>query len=304
MNILTHLARAALTAALLWSISAHAAERPLVDAAGRSVSVPAAPLRILALSELDLDSLLALGIRPAGATRGRGQQSAPRYLGKDAAAIASVGNFASPVPDLAIALQPDLILAGGVPDPELLARLAKIAPTVVTYKPGEHWQDALRRIGAAVGRTREADAVLAAYRQRAAQLRTRLQAQRGASVSVVRWNPQGPAYMLRDAFASLVLADLQLARPASQQQPGAAHSPPLSMEALSLIDADWLFVGTLDGAAGASLRAAGASPAFRRLAAVRQGRMRAVDGSLWTGPGGPLAANAILADVEQALLPK
>jgi iron complex transport system substrate-binding protein len=279
-----------------------ATERVVIDAAERKVTLPQAPLRILAMSELDLDALLALGIQPRGATRGRGQQSTPRYLGKAASGIASVGNFASPVPDLAIALQPDLILAGGVPDPELLARLSKIAPTVVTYRPGEHWQSALRRIGAVVGRSAQAETVLAQYQQRAAALNARLQAQQGASVSVVRWNPHGPAYMLRDSFASLVLADLKLRRPASQQQPGAAHSPPLSMEALALIDADWLFVGTLDGAAGGALDAASASPAFRRLNAVKRGRMRAVDGSLWTGPGGPLAANAILADVEKAML--
>lgn len=290
--------------ALLFHITlpALAGERVIVDAADRKVSVPDAPRRVLALSELDLDALLALDIAPVGATKGRGQQSTPRYLGKAAGGIASVGNFASPVPDLAIALQPDLILAGGIPDPELLARLAKIAPTVVTYRPGENWQGALRRIGAVVGRSAQAETVLAAYQSRAKTLRDRLNGQQGASVSVVRWNPQGPAYMLRDSFASLVLADLKLPRPAPQQQPGAAHSAPLSMEALALIDADWLFVGTLDGAAGGALQAASNSPAFRRLNAVKLGHMRAVDGSLWTGPGGPLAANAILADVEKAML--
>jgi iron complex transport system substrate-binding protein len=259
------------------------------------------PQRILALSELDLDALLALGIKPVGATKGRGQQAMPRYLGTAANGVPSVGNFASPVPDLALALQPDLILAGGVPDPELLARLGKIAPTVVTYKPGDHWQSALRKVAAAVGRSAQGEALLADYQRRAGSLRLRLEKQQGASVSVVRWNPQGPAYMLRDSFASLVLADLQLRRPAAQQQAGASHSPPLSMEALALIDADWLFVGTLDGSA---LNAANGSAAFQRLGAVKAGRMRAVDGSLWTGPGGPLAANAILADVEKAMLPK
>lgn len=302
MNRIRLIARAAMLAALAVTMPALAAERVVVDAAERKVAVPDTPLRVLAMSELDLDALLALGITPVGATKGRGQQAMPRYLGKAGDTVKSVGNFASPVPDLALALQPDLILAGGVPDPELLARLGKIAPTVVTYRPGEHWQSALRRIGAAVGRSARAETVLADYRRRADALGARLQAQQGASVSVVRWNPQGPAYMLRDSFASLVLADLKLRRPASQQQAGAAHSPPLSMEALSLIDADWLFVGTLDGAAGGTLRAASASPAFRRLNAVKAGRMRAVDGSLWTGPGGPLAANAILADVEKAML--
>jgi iron complex transport system substrate-binding protein len=279
--------------------------RALAIAAMLALSIPALakePLRVLALSELDLDALLALGITPVGATKGRGQQAMPRYLGKAADSVKSVGNFASPVPELALALQPDLILAGGVPDPELLARLGKIAPTVVTYRPGEHWQTALRRVGAAVGKTPQAEAVLADYQRRADALRVRLQGQLGASVSVVRWNPQGPAYMLRDSFASLVLADLKLRRPASQQQAGAAHSPPLSMEALVLIDADWLFVGTLD--AGGALHAAAASAPFQRLKAVKAGHMRAVDGSLWTGPGGPLAAIAILADIEKAMLAK
>jgi iron complex transport system substrate-binding protein len=290
--------------AALIALPALAAERLVLDALERKASVPATPVRILAMSELDLDALLALGIKPLGATRGRGQQSMPRYLGKEAASITSVGNFASPVPDLAIAQQPDLILAGGIPDPELIARLSKIAPTVVTYRPGENWQIALRRIGAVVGRSAQAESVLAAYQQRVTRLNTRLQSQQGATVSVVRWNPQGPAYMLRDAFASLVLADLKLRRPSSQQQSGAAHSPPLSMEALQLIDADWLFVGTLDGTADKAFSAAAASPALRRLNAVKQGRMRAVDGSLWTGPGGPMAANALLDDIENAMLPR
>ncbi|QYF95648.1 ABC transporter substrate-binding protein [Massilia sp. PAMC28688] len=291
-------------ALLMQAGTALAAERIITDAAGRQVSVPSAPRRVLAMSELDLDALLALGVKPAGATRGRGQQAMPRYLGKAAAAIPSVGNFASPVPELALALQPDLILAGGIPDPALLARLSRIAPTVVTYRPGDHWQGAFRRVAGAVGKSTQGDAVLAGYQRRAAALRARLQGQTSASVSVVRWNPQGPAYMLRDSFASLVLADLQLRRPASQQQPGAAHSPPLSMESLSLIDGDWLFVGTLDGAGAASraMQAAAVNPAFGRLGAVKQGHMRAVDGSLWTGPGGPLAANAILADIEKAML--
>lgn len=282
-------------------MQAFGASRTITDAAQRQVTIPAQPLRVLALSELDLDALLALGVKPAGATRGRGQSGMPAYLGKAAAAIPSIGNFASPVPDLALALEPDLILAGGIPDPELLARLASIAPTVVTYRPGENWQGALRRIAAVMGKAGAGETVLAGYRQRAAQVRSRLKPNQ--SVSVVRWQPQGPAYMLRDSFASLVLADLQLRRPPSQQAPGAAHSPPLSLESLYLIDADWLFVGSLDGAGGKAMQAAAATPAYQRLGAVKQGHMRAVDGSVWTGPGGPLAANAILADVEKAMQP-
>ncbi|HWW04184.1 iron-siderophore ABC transporter substrate-binding protein [Collimonas sp.] len=286
-----------------FTVSAFSAERAIVDAAGRAVRVPVQPQRVLALSEIDLDSLLALKIKPVGATNGRGQGGMPHYLGNAVSGLASVGNFGSPVLDLVIAAQPDLILVGSLPDPELLAQLSKIAPTVVSYKQGEDWQLALRRIAEVVGRPAQADALLSAYRRRAETLRGKLGAQANATVSVVRWNPQGPSYMLKDAFASLVLADLKMRRPAAQMQAGVAHSPPLSLEALSRIDADWLFVGTLNTSqANDALSAARQSPAFRQLGAVQKGHMVAVDGSLWTSPGGPLAALAILNDVEKAML--
>lgn len=304
MNNCLSFIRTALFALLaFFAMSAFSAERGIVDAAGRAVRVPVQPQRVLALSEIDLDSLLALKIKPVGATNGRGQSGMPRYLGHAVSGLASVGNFGSPVLDLVIAAQPDLILVGSSPDPELLAQLSKIAPTVVSYKQGEDWRLALRRIADVVGRPAQADALLSAYRQRAETLRGKLGAQTNTTVSVVRWNPQGPSYMLKDAFASLVLADLNMRRPAAQMQAGVAHSPPLSLEALSRIDADWLFVGTLNTTqANDALSAARQSPAFRQLGAVQKGHMVAVDGSLWTSPGGPLAALAILSDVEKAML--
>ncbi|WP_374351936.1 ABC transporter substrate-binding protein [Chitinimonas sp.] len=290
--------------ALVLALPALAAGKTVSDAQGRQLVVPDSPRRIVALSELDLDAALALGIKPVGATLGRGQGGMPRYLGQASAGIAPVGQFASPVLDKVLALQPDLILAGGLPDPQLLAQLEKIAPVAISYQLGEDWQTALQRIGTLTGRSAQAQLALASYQQQATALRQRLGKAAGARVSVVRWNPQGPAYMLRDAFASRVLADVGLQRPAGQDQPGIAHSPPLSMESLQRIDGDWLFIGTLaaSGPASDALAAAQQNPAFRQLAAVRQGHMAAVDGSLWTSLGGPLAARALLAELEQHLL--
>ncbi|PHV11875.1 ABC transporter substrate-binding protein [Chitinimonas sp. BJB300] len=300
MKMLTQLRTALL---VLCSAAALAGMHMVNDAQGRAVAVPDAPRRIVALSELDLDAVLALGIKPVGATLGRGQGTMPRYLGTAATGITPVGQFASPVLDKVLALKPDLILAGGMPDAEMLALLGKVAPTVVSYKLGEDWQTALRRIADMTGRTNEAQTVLSGYQQKTSALRGRLGPAAGARVSVVRWNPQGPAYMLRDAFSSKVLADIGLQRPAGQDQAGIAHSPPLSMESLQRIDGDWLFVGTLaaDGQASEAMSAARHSSAFRQLAAVRNGRMVAVDGSLWTSLGGPLAAHAMLTEVEKVM---
>lgn len=291
------------SALALLCLPAFAADRTVVDANGASVTVPDRPQRPLVLSELDLDALLALKLVPVGTVKGRGQDTAPRYLGANAAKVALVGNFGAPVLDRIIAQQPDLILAGGVPDPELLAQLKRIAPTVVSYKANEDWKTAFERISRIVNRPQQHAEFMSAYQKRADQVRARLGKQAEATVSIVRWNPQGPAYMLKDSFASLVLADLKLKRPVSQQQPGVAHTQPLSLEALDRIDGDWLFVGTLApaGQATEAMNAARQSPAFRQLRAVQLQRMVTVDGSLWTSMGGPLAALAVLDDVDRAM---
>lgn len=283
------------------SAAPNLAGQEMTDAVGRVVRIPAAPQRILALSELDLDALLALGLRPAGATNARGSDRPPAYLGARAAGIESLGSFAQPSLDRIVVLQPDLILAGSQTDPERLAQLEAIAPTVVSFVPGEFWQDSFRRIAKAVGRPDEGQRVLDEYQARAAALRDKLAAHAGESVSIVRLTPNGPMFMLGDAFAGRVLADLGLVRPPAQRAPGAGHGPPLSRERLADIDGEWLFIGnyTPDPNSVTALRG---EPAFAGLHAARLGHVREVDATLWTMIGGPLAAQAVLDDVERAML--
>ncbi|WP_435105183.1 ABC transporter substrate-binding protein [Arhodomonas sp. AD133] len=297
---------AALTLVILGAAGARAAERSLTDASGEQVTVPQDPQRVITLSEPDLDAALALGVEPVGTVAGRGQAGPPRYLGERAASVEVIGQFMHPSMGRIIELQPDLILAGGVPDPQLIAQLRRVAPAVVTYQIGESWRQALQGAAEALHRQAEAEAFLARYRERATAVEAALGQHAGASVSIVRWNPRGPAYMQRDAFASRVIRDAGLRRPDHQQEPGTAHTPPLSLEALERIDADWIFVGTLQpaGEAVRALEQARDMPAFQALNAVQAGHVVSVDGSLWTGPGGPLGALAILADVEEAMAPR
>lgn len=270
------------------------------DAAGRQVRVPLAPQRIAALSEIDLDILLALDQPPVGATNGRGSDHQPAYLGERTKDVTSVGSFAQPSIDRVLMLEPDLILAGGHPEPQLLEQLQRIAPTVISFRPGESWQDSFQRVAAIIGRAEQATAVLDDYRLRAASLRDQLQDHAGESVSIVRLSPLGPMAMLGDAFAGRVLADLGFTRPLAQQAPGAGHAPPLSREALAEIDADWLFIGNFTpDPKGVS--ALSSEPAFAALQAARLGHVREVDAMQWTVIGGPLAAFKVLADIETAM---
>lgn len=275
--------------------------RSVTDAAGTPVAVPTEPKRVVALSEQDLDGALALGVTPVGTVNGRGQTSPPKYLGDKAAGIAVVGDVAKPAMDKLVAAKPDLILAGSVTDAQILADLRKLAPTVVTYRPADDWKKAFTALADALGKSATATSWLADYDGKVAEAKAAFGPNAGAEVSIVRWNPQGPGVMQTGHFASLVAADLGLKRPAGQQEPGFAHSEPLSLENLGKADAAWLFVGTLNPAGKQALDSARANPAYQQLKAVQAKKVVDVDGTVWTSRGGPAAALLVVADVRKAL---
>ena len=284
----------------LMTLSAHAATRQVEDAFGNTVTVPAEPERVVTLNEIDLDTALTLGVTPIGTVNGRGQAAPPRYLeGKVPSGIKVVGDLDNPNLETLLELEPDLILTGPV-KPEQLAILNEIAPTVTTFKWAEPWQSSMQRTAHVLNKDAEAKAFLDRYEARAAEARERLKDHQGETFSIVRWNPKGPSYMFKDAFSSTVVEDVGLVRPAHQQDPGHTHSMALSLESLELLDADWLVIGTLatSGEAVEALSQAEETPAFRQLSAIQAKRFAAVDGSLWTSLGGPMAALQVIEDVE------
>ncbi|MCX4029495.1 iron-siderophore ABC transporter substrate-binding protein [Endozoicomonas sp. SM1973] len=276
--------------------------RQVRDMTGAEVIIPRQPKRVIALSEVDLDSLIALGMQPVGATAGRGQITTPSYLADHTTDVTIVGRLGLPSIDKLIELKPDLILAGGFIDPVALKQVKKIAPTLVTHSIGENWKQAFQRTASLLGQEQAAEIYWETYNKRVSQLKSALGENANAKISVVRWNPKGPSYMLGDSFISSVLNDIQLKRPETQNQPGAGHSPPLSLEALEKIDGDWLFVGTLveKSKATQALEHIKATQVFQQLKAVQNNHVVNVDGSLWTSVGGPLAAMAVLNDLATA----
>lgn len=295
---------ATLLAGLL-ALPAMAETRQVQDAFGNTVSVPAEPKRVITLSEIDLDTALALGVTPVGTINGRGQAAPPRYLdGRLPAGIEAVGDIDNPNLETLLELQPDLILTGPV-KPEQLAILNEIAPTLITFSWARPWQESMQRTAQALNRETEAKAVLERYWTRVEEARKRLADHQGETLSIVRWNPKGPSYMFLDAFSSSVVEDIGLVRPPHQQDPGHTHSMALSLESLELLDADWLVIGTLatSGEAVEAMHQAEQTPAFRQLSAIQAKRFGAVDGSLWTSLGGPMAALQVIEDIE-ALLEK
>ncbi|QSB03984.1 ABC transporter substrate-binding protein [Natronoglycomyces albus] len=281
--------------------SVEADTRTITDAQGTEVDVPTNPERVVALSEQDLDAMLALDLKPIGTVNGRGQNTPPAYL-EDAADIDIVGNIGEISLDSVLELEPDLVLFGASHDQEVLDQVRELVPaTVVTYELDADWKSAFLGTAEALNATDAAQAWLQEYQETADTVAAGLGDEAGAEVSLIRWSPDGPSIMHEGAFASLVIQDLGLNRPETQHIDGFSHSDPLSLENLSQIDADWLFVGTLVPGSDEALQEARNTPAFAQLDVVDNDRFIEVDGTLWTSRGGPIAAEQITTEIAQHL---
>ncbi|NGN64145.1 iron-siderophore ABC transporter substrate-binding protein [Streptomyces sp. A7024] len=283
--------------------AAEAKKVSVTDATGKKVEVPAAPKKVIALSEMDLDSSLALGVKPVGLTAGRGQKGAPEYLADKAKGIPVVGAVTGPDIEKVVQAKPDVILAGQLADQQVLKQLQEVAPTVVTIDRKKDWKKALTLTGQVLGKSGEAKTFLADYDTKVAEVKKSLGDNAGADVSVARYSAKGTAVMQQGVFISDVLKDMGFKRPGIQNKPGQGHSTPLSDEDLKQIDADWLFIGTLasTGKDASLFKELKSKPAYKQLSAVKDGHTTEIDGSKWTSLGGALASVSVLDDIEKAM---
>ncbi|MEU6104589.1 ABC transporter substrate-binding protein [Streptomyces flaveolus] len=279
--------------------------RQVTDATGRSVDVPAEPKKVVTLSEPTLDAALALGIEPAGATAGRGQKGVSTYLAGKAGETEVVATVAEADMEKLAALQPDLILLDETTAVKKdVSKLESIAPTVVTAKLNEDWKKAFTATADALNRKAQAEKILTGFGTDVAAVKAKLGDNAGAVVSVVRWQNKAPSVVGRGVgHVGSTLTALGMQRPEDQQGAGTGHSEPVSLEKLSTIDGDWLFLGTLGDKADGEKAYAEARkvPNFGRLKAEQEGHVVVVQGSAWNSAGGPLAARIVLDDLTKAL---
>lgn len=280
--------------------SATGATRTVTDVEGTSMAVPAEPTRVVALSEPTLDGALALGVEPVGTISGRAQTEAPAYLEDLAGDIPLVGAVAQPDFEKIAALRPDLILVDGTSitnNPAAVEKLRKIAPTFYAGYAGADWRATFALVADALGKATEAEQVVAAYDDQVAAAKQKLTTYDASTFSIVRWQGGAPSLILTELPAGMALSDLGLRRPPAQDHRGRGHSEPVSLENLALIDADYLFFGTLGDDSAAVLADAEEVPGFADLTAARLDHVIPVDGSLWTSTGGPLLMSRLVDSV-------
>ncbi|CAH0284199.1 putative siderophore-binding lipoprotein YfiY [Pseudomonas sp. Bi70] len=286
--------------ALLPLGTAQAASRT-VDTAFGALELHGTPQRVVTLSENALDTALAVGVTPLGSVATRGGNDVSTYLKDKAGDIKIVGTARETNLESVFALQPDLILAAPALTKEQYQKLSLIAPTLVPKGNAfADWRQNVEFYGQALDKRPEARAAIAAVDARIEGLKGKIEP--GQVASVVRWSPQGPGVMSHHLFVGQLLGQLGFKGTAmAAELTKKPHSDALSLENLSRIDGDWLFLATLNADGDKALEQARQQPAFARLKAVSSGHVQSVDGQIWSSGAGPLAAQVVLDDVEKAV---
>jgi ABC-type Fe3+-hydroxamate transport system substrate-binding protein len=225
--------------------------------------VPGQAERPATLALDSLDGTLALGLKPVAAATPLAEL--PAYLRGRAEGVEPM----APIDRLGLhalrATDPDVILGSSPMQDDLYHDLFRIAPTVMTDGGGAQWKLNVRLVGEALGRTNDAEALLTDYDRRVAEVRSVVEG--APRVAVARMTADGLRLALRDSFAGTLLADVGARQ---VERPGRARR------------ADVVLLS---------------APPDRRL----RGNAERVDGVVWWGPGGMLAARAALADLKRAL---
>ncbi|MFD0689363.1 iron-siderophore ABC transporter substrate-binding protein [Actinomadura fibrosa] len=216
-----------------------------------TTTIKSAPKRIVALGEVDQDTLLALGVQPVGMAELTGVQSdglapwsAPKLTGAKPKLL-KAGEAGFNLEEIA-ALRPDLVLAGGdfTIDKEY-GKLSKLAPTVA-YQTGpaeDTWQAIAKQTAKAVGKAAEGDRLVADVEAKIASVKTAHPELNGKTFAFTSVFPSGNIGVMKSPEDTSVklLSEFGMVLPESLKKlPGEGFAAELSMEKVSVLNTDVL----------------------------------------------------------------
>lgn len=277
-------------------------ERVVKHAMGET-RVPANPQRVVVLDTGELDSAVALGIKPVGAVTALPGSGYPAYLEGKTDGITNVGTIAEPNLETILTLKPDLILSSKMRHEDIYDQLSKIAPTVFSERVGVTWKDNLKLHAEALGKSAEAEQLLREYDQRLAEFRTKMGSKLSETeVSIVRFLPSQIRLYQKGSFIGTILEDAGLARPASQRVEDETWLE-TSKERIADMDGDVMFVTTYGPANKTALETLKADPLWSQLKVVQAGNVHDVSDDHWMLGIGIAAANRVIDDLFTYLAP-
>ncbi|WP_283633232.1 iron-siderophore ABC transporter substrate-binding protein [Mycolicibacterium poriferae] len=288
-------------------------QREVRNATGHAVSppipettmVPADPQRIVVLSGSQLDALCALGLqsRIVAAALPDGSGVQPAYLGSVIHDLPGAGSRSEPDLSAIRDADPDLILGSAALTPRIHPELSEIAPTVFSGPAGTEWRETLRTVGAATGRPAAADTLIEQFDRAAATTGEQNDATH-FQASVVQFTDSTLRIFGVDNFPGSVLAAASVDRPATQRftdkpfdEIGISETDMGDDPDFSAADGDLVYVSFASDEAKQRGTEIMRSDAWKRLSAVRDDRVFAVNNAVWQSGQGLIAARGVLADL-------
>lgn len=271
----------------------------LTDAQDHEVEVPDNPQRIIG-SYLE-DYLVALGEKPVAQwTVGEGKIQ--EYLQDELDGIPTI-NFDLPYEDV-LNFEPDLLLieSDATVEGGKYEEYEKIAPTYVVKNGTDvTWEDTLEDIGQVFDKEDEAREVEADYQNAVNDVQNELQDEIDGKSAAVIWVTNNSAFMVAENRSSgrLLYDDLGLEVPELTEEvseDAEADWSQVSLESLSQLDADYLFLVNSDESA-----AMFDDPLWENIPAVENDQLFEFGPESSWLYNGPIAYTQMLEDVKEAL---
>ncbi|MFD9633777.1 ABC transporter substrate-binding protein [Streptomyces violascens] len=257
------------------------------------------PQRVVVLDVGEFDNVVSLGIQPVGYAPTEGDEGIPSYLKKGAGEPKNVGTINSLNLEAIAALKPDLILGSQLRAADKYKELSRIAPTVFSIRPGFPWKQNYLLNAAALDKSAEAKAKLAAYETKARQLGTDLGANK-PTVTMLRYMPGKVRLYAKASFIGTILDDAAIPRPKNQQAVDLATE--VGPETIDQADADWIFTGVYGDPKKSKRDSAESNPLWKNLKAVKAGQAKDVKDETWYLGLGVTAADSVLDDLRGFLV--
>ncbi|HEU5103305.1 MAG TPA: cobalamin-binding protein [Roseiflexaceae bacterium] len=260
-----------------------AAGATITDSAGRTVTLPATPERLISLAPSTTEILYALGLGPK-------LLAADDFSDYPAEAkdLPKVGGLnAAYNLEQIVALKPDLVFAAGITPPEIITKLDQLKLPVVVLGPEKTSFDSIfadiTLAGQATGQVAQAERLTTAMKVKLEAIKAKAAA--AADKPLVYWeldatDPAKPYTVGAGNFVSDIIA---LAGAVNVFEKTDSPYPQVSAEQVVAANPDVIILS--DAAYGITVESVVQRPGWQAITAVKQQRIEPIDDNLVSRPG-------------------
>lgn len=268
-------------------------ETRTVEHAMGTAEVPVEPKRVVVLTNEGTEALIALGVKQVGAVKSWNGDPWYPHIESEMTDVTEVGTESEVNLEAIAKLEPDLIIGTKLRQENIYDKLNAIAPTVMSETLKGDWQENFALYANALNLEDKGNDVLADYEQHVEDTKAELGDAVNKELSVVRFLPGASRIYFTDSFSGVILGDVGIKRPASQDRTEFAEE--ITMERIPEMDGDHIVYFTYGGADGSKTAEEWQSnQLWKDLDAVKAGEVTEVSDDTWNTSGGVLSANEVL----------